>query len=75
MDNKASEWLEKWMESVRVGGGTMSQRSLSNLERKGASLAALRKIARSRGIHILLIEDEQGRQLLAASVRPFKVIC
>ena len=53
----------------------MSQRKLSSVQRRGGSLEAVSAIARQKGVHLLLVEDDKGNELVAASTKPFKVIC
>jgi hypothetical protein len=52
----------------------MSQRSLLSIEKLGG-LEAVRKRAKEKSIHLLLLTDDTGKQLIAASKPPFKVIC
>lgn len=68
-------WTERWLNSVADGSNTMSQRKLSVVESKGGGIKAVTKAAQAKGIHLLLIEDDKGNQLVAASTKPFKVIC
>ena len=67
-------WIGEWLDSVVAGESTMSQRVLSGVEKHGG-LDALRRQAEQRGVHILLLEDDHGREVLAASLKPFRVIC
>ena len=53
----------------------MSQRGLSSLEKRGGGLEAVRAAATAREIHLLLLEDDEGRKVVAASLKPFQVIC
>ena len=79
MDRKtadaAAQWAKAWLASVADGRNTMSQRKLSSIEQHGGGLAAVRKVAKSMGVHLLLLEDDKGAELIAASAKPFKVIC
>jgi hypothetical protein len=68
------EWLEKWLDAVVDGSSTMSQRKLSAIETK-IGLVAARKAAQARGVHLLRLTDERGEELIAASKRPFKIVC
>ena len=36
---------------------------------------AVRAIAEQKGVHLLLLEDDKGNELVAASTKPFKVVC
>ena len=71
----SSEWITTWLDGVVSGNSTMSQRSLSTVEKRGSSIAEIKKAAKSRGVHLLLLKDDNGKELLAASMEPFKVIC
>ncbi len=68
-------WAERWLDSVADGSNTMSQRKLSSIDKQGGGLAEVEKIARAKGVHLLLINDDKGVDLVAASVKPFKVVC
>jgi 5S rRNA maturation endonuclease (ribonuclease M5) len=71
----SSEWITTWLDGVVSGKSTMSQRSLSTVGKRGSSIAEIKKAAKSRGVHLLLLKDDNGKELLAASMEPFKVIC
>ena len=68
-------WAEKWVKTVSDGGARMSQRKLTSIEQRGGGLPRVRRIAKKLGVHLLLIEDEHGEQVVAASTKPFKTIC
>ena len=70
-----SEWATQWLESVANGSNTMSQRKLSSIETRGGGLEAVKKLALSKGVHLLLINDDKGTDLVAASTKPFKIVC
>jgi hypothetical protein len=53
----------------------MSQRKLSSVETRGGGLEAVTALARERGVHLLLLGDDKGDELVAASTKPFEVIC
>lgn len=72
---KSAAWTEKWLAAVADGSLTMSQRKLSAVEQKGGGLARVRAAARKHRVHLVLLEDDHGEQLLAASLKPFRVIC
>ena len=67
-------WAEAWLESVSDGSKTMSQRTLSSIEKNGG-LESVRAIAETKGVHLLLLEDDKGTELVAASTKPFHVVC
>ncbi len=73
--DSAAQWAAAWLDSVANGSNTMSQRKLSSVERLGGGIAAVRAIAEQKGVHLLLLEDDQGNELIAASTKPFKVLC
>ncbi len=68
------QWISTWLDAVADGSSTMSQRSLSSIEQHGG-LGAVTVAALERQVHLLLVEDEAGREIVAASKKPFKVIC
>ena len=53
----------------------MSQRKLSTVDSKLGGIAAIKQLAKERGVHLLALEDDKGNQLIAASVKQFTVIC
>lgn len=78
-DNKTNEadnsWAGEWLDAVADGSNTMSQRKLTSIERRGGGLEAVKALAQEKGVHLLLIEDDKGNELVAASVKPFTVVC
>lgn len=68
-------WIEEWLDGVVSGRSTMSQRAVSTIEKRGGSLAAIQRAAVKRGVHLLLLTDDRGKQLIAASMEKFKVLC
>ena len=77
--NKAAEleaeWANEWLEGIANGSNTMSQRKLTSIEARGGGLDAVKVIAQEKGVHLLLVVDDKGDELVAASPHPFKVIC
>ena len=73
--DSATQWTSVWLDSVADGSNTMSQRKLSSVERLGGGLEAVKAIAKQKGVHLLLLEDDKGNELIAASMKPFKVVC
>lgn len=71
----ALQWAAEWLEGVADGSHTMSQRKLSSVEARGGGLEAVTALARARGVHLLLLEDDKGDALVAASAKPFAVVC
>ena len=75
--NKSSasaQWITAWLDSVADGSNAMSQRSLSSIEKHGG-LGAVVVVALERNVHLLLVEGDAGREIVAARKKPFKVIC
>lgn len=52
----------------------MSRRKLASVERHGG-LDAARAVAEGLGVHLLLLEDDRGDQLVAAGTKPLRVVC
>ena len=71
----ASQWATRWLDAVADGSNTMSQRKLSSIQARGGGLEAVKIIAEQKGVHLLLLEDDKGNELVAASTKPFKTIC
>ncbi len=68
-------WAPDWLNRVAEGGSAMSQRKRSTVELRGGGLDAVRTVAKEKGVHLLLLQDDHGEELIAASTRPFLVIC
>ena len=71
----AARWAAGWLDAVAGGTNTMSQRKLSSVETRGGGLEAVKALAMERGVHLLLLEDDKGDALVAASAKPFAVVC
>ncbi len=71
----AARWAVEWLDGVADGSYTMSQRKRSSVEARGGGLEAVKALARERGVHLLLLEDDKGDELVAASTKPFEVVC
>ena len=52
----------------------MSQRKVSAIEEKGGGIEAAARAAKAAGVHLVLLTDDKGVDLIAASRHPFKVI-
>lgn len=70
-----SGWAEQWLAGVADGTFQMSQRTLKSVEARGGGLEFVRRAARVMGVHLLLLTDDEGAELVAASRSPFTVIC
>lgn len=75
MNTPPRKWTDDWLKSVADGSNTMSQRKLSSVEKRGGGLDAVRAAAKRKGVHLLLLEDDKGEQLVVASTKPFQVVC
>ena len=71
----AARWAAAWLDSVANGSNTMSQRKHSSVERLGGGVEAIKIVAEQKGVHLLLLADNRGNELIAASTKPFKVLC
>lgn len=72
---QVSLWVTEWLDRVADGSNTMSQRRLASVEQRGGGLEAVKALAQEKGVHLLLLEDDQGNELVAASTKPFTVVC
>ena len=71
----ARVWSEKWLQQVADGSLTMSQRKLSSVEARGGGIDLVRQVARQKNVHLVILEDDKGNELVAASTKPFRVVC
>lgn len=69
------QWATSWLDSVADGSNTMSQRKLTSIEKREGGIDAVAALAQEKGVHLLLVEDDKGNEIVAASKKPFKVIC
>lgn len=75
MKKTSEQWTSDWLDSVADGSNTMSQRKLSSIEKRGGGIKAVKAAAKEKGVHLVLLEDDKGNELVAASMKPFKVVC
>ena len=73
-DEDETRWAVEWLDAVADGSNKMSQRELSVVEKRGG-LQVIKELAEERGVHLLQIEDDEGNEPVAASTKPFEVIC
>ncbi len=73
--SEQQQWVEGWLKTVQAGLNTMSQRRLSSIEKHGGGLENVKSTAEKMGVHLLLVEDDDGNEIVAASMKPFQVIC
>ena len=74
LESKAA-WAEGWLNTVASGYNIMSQRKLSVIEKHEGGLEAVKVLAIKKGVHLLIVEDDEGNKIVAASTKPFLVIC
>ena len=78
MKSKATKtpekWTADWIRSVANGSNTMSARKLTSIEKRGGGLKAAASEARKQKVHLVLLEDDKGCEVVAASNKPFKVV-
>ena len=70
-----SLWAANWLSLVVDGTLTMSQRKLSSIETRGGGLEAVTAAARARGVHLAVLVDDRGQELVTASTHPIRVLC
>ena len=70
-----SQWAEQWLSAVADGSSAMSQRKLTSIQKRAGGLDAVKTLAEQKGVHLLLLEDDKGDELIAASLEPFTVVC
>ncbi len=70
-----TQWTADWLDRVADGSNTMSQRKRTSIETRGGGLEAVKALAEQKGVHLLLLEDDEGNALVAASTKPFQVVC
>ena len=66
--------LGAWLEGVARGRTRMSERRLTWVDQRGG-LRTARTVAKAKRVHLLVVQDEDGNEIVAASVAPFKVVC
>lgn len=68
-------YIEQWLQSIADNTYTMSQRKLSSLKKKGIDMDDLVQKAKACKLHLLLLKDDTGEDLVAASKDEFIVLC
>lgn len=66
--------FDLWLDSVVSGDAKMSQRRITWAEKHGGLTSLIDK-ARSKGVHLVQLTDDEGHELLACSLSPFKTLC
>ncbi len=72
--NRRERWIDAWIGGVADGTKTMSSRRMTSIEKFAGSLKSIKVVAKQRGVHLLLLMDDNGHKVVAASRHPFKVI-
>ena len=72
--NSSEKWTSDWITSVANGANTMSSRKLESIDKRGGGLKKVATAARKQKVHLVLLEDEKGDKIVAASKKPFRVI-
>ncbi len=74
-DDEADHWANEWLQGVADGSRKMSQRKLTAVESRGGGIASVKRVAQAKGVHLLLLKDDQGVETMVASAEPFTTIC
>ena len=75
LSEETERWTSEWLDGVADGSLTMSQRKLTSIDQRGGGMEAVRRMAEARGVHLLMLEDDKGDLLVAASMKPFTLVC
>lgn len=65
---------DAWLDDVAAGRLAMSQRAMTTVAARGG-IARVIAAATVRGVHLLRLTDDMGKVLIAASRKPFEVLC
>jgi hypothetical protein len=68
------KWTADWIASIADGPNTMSARRVTSIEKRGGGIKAVAAAAKSKKVHLVMFEDDEGREVVAASTKRFKVI-
>ena len=66
---ETAQWAETWLDAVADGSNTMSQASAFSIEKHGG-LEAVKALAEQRGVHLLLLTDDEGNEWLPPAPSP-----
>jgi phosphoserine aminotransferase len=66
--------FDRWIDIVATGASTMSQRNFRWVEANGG-VEKLIDAAERRGVHLVRLTDDEGRELVAASKHAFVTLC
>jgi len=73
-NDTTDRWVSEWIANVASGSATMSQRKLSSILAHGGIEAAC-AAAKPAAVHLALVTDDRGDELVIASVHPIRVLC
>ena len=73
--NTVDAWTNAWLAPVADGKATMSQRTLTRVAARPGGVDAVCAAARMLGVHLAVIVDDRGVELVAASRHPIRVLC
>lgn len=68
------QWLFDWLASIASGPNKMSSRKLTSIQKRGGNLTQVASAAKKLKVHLVLLEDDEGHQVVVGSRKPFKVI-
>ena len=68
------QWATESLSTFSGGLNTMSQRKLSSIEKHEGGLDSVKTIAEKLGVHLLLVEFDEGNEVVVATKKPFRVI-
>ena len=72
--DSTEKWTTDWITSVANGGSTMSSRKLESIDKRGGGLKKVASAAKKQKVHLVVLEDDKGEKIVAASKKPFTVI-
>lgn len=68
------DWTRRWLMAVADGSLTMSQRTMWSVVQHGG-LEQTVAVARSLHVHLGIVTDDRGVDLVIASVHPIRTLC
>src|SRR5260370_40050335 len=71
----AERWAARWLDSVAIGSRVLSRRLVTSVDTRGGGLIFVRRLARQRGLHLLLLVDAYGNPVVAASKSRLRDVC
>lgn len=75
VDAVTVRWAMEWLVAVADGSLTMSQRKLSTITARPGGLSVVQAVAEQQGVHLAVIVDDHGEQLVVASRHVIRVLC